>query len=360
MSKAAAARATNDRRGIAAVTDDAAIPAPMEARLVEALPTGDGWQFEPKWDGFRALADRNGDKVTLRSKSGKPLGRYFPDVVAMLGRVPERRFLLDGELVIPHGGRLSFAALQARLHPAESRVAKLAREAPAQFILFDCLRIGRRGLIDEPLAERRRTLEALYAEVDMPGLLLSPRTQDAAVARRWLARSGGALDGIVAKCLHEPYRPGERAMLKLKQLRTADCVVGGYRRDGTGKVLSLLLGLYDDEGRLDYVGFLSSFTAAARADLPDMLAPIEGPPGFTGGAPGGPSRWSGGEARPYVPLRPELVVEVIYDQVTAGRFRHGARFHRWRPDKAADQCTRGQLVRELQPAELSSLVTGKH
>jgi ATP-dependent DNA ligase len=329
----------------------------MEARLVDALPSGAGWQFEPKWDGFRALAQRDGDRIELWSKSGKPLGRYFPDIVEMLAGLVEPHFLLDGELIIPVGGRLSFAALQARLHPAASRVAKLVAEAPAQFMLFDCLRVGMHDLAEAPLAERRKALEAFHAATTAPALLLSPRTRDPKVARGWLDRSGGALDGIVAKRVDEPYRPGERAMLKLKQLRTADCVVGGYRGNAKGEVASLLLGLYDGDGRLDHVGFTSAFPAAERAALRGIVDPVAGPPGFTGDAPGGPSRWNGGEAHAYVPLRHELVAEVVYDQVTAGRFRHGARFLRWRPDKAPAQCTRGQLVRELRPTEIASLVT---
>jgi ATP-dependent DNA ligase len=328
----------------------------MEARLVDALPEGDGWQFEPKWDGFRALAVRDGALVDLWSKSGKPLGRYFPDVVEMLAGLSGRRFVLDGELVIPVGGRLSFAALQARLHPAASRVARLVAEAPAQLILFDCLRIDSKDLADAPLSERRAALEAFHAGAATPGVLLSPCTRDGATAQSWLDRSGGALDGIVAKRRDEPYRPGERAMLKLKQLRTADCVVGGYRGNAKGEVASLLLGLYDAEGRLDHVGFTSAFPTDERAALRAIVAPSEGAPGFTGDAPGGPSRWNGGEARPYVALRHELVAEVVYDQVTAGRFRHGTRFLRWRPDKAPAQCTRDQLVRELEPAELGPVL----
>jgi len=294
--------------------------------------------------------------VTLWSKSGKPLDRYFPDIAAMLESLSEPCFLLDGELVIPLGGRLSFSALQARLHPAASRVAKLVAEAPAQLILFDCLVIGARSLADAPLAERRAALEAFHTAAAAPGLLLSPCTSSPEVARGWLARSGGALDGIVAKRRDAPYRPGERAMLKLKQLRTADCVVGGYRRGAKGEVASLLLGLYDEAGRLDHIGFTSAFPAEERAALRAVLEPAEGPPGFTGDAPGGPSRWNGGQAKPYVPLRHELVAEVVYDQVTAGRFRHGTRFLRWRPDKAPEQCTRDQLVRALEPAELAPLL----
>lgn len=349
--------ATADRTAAAdrspSMSEENVPPPPMEARLVEALPDGDGWQFEPKWDGFRALARRQGDTVELWSKSGKPLNRYFPDVAALLGGLRERHFLLDGELIIPVGDHLSFAALQARLHPAASRVARLVAEAPAQFMLFDCLSLGSEDLADAPLSARRDRLERFHAGEDAAGLLLSPCTRDRDTASDWLARSGGALDGIIAKHRDEPYRPGVRAMVKLKRLRTADCVVGGYRSNEKGDVVSLLLGLYDAEGRLDHVGFTSAFATAERAGLRDIVAPAEGPPGFTGDAPGGPSRWNGGEARPYVPLRHELVAEVVYDQVTAGRFRHGTRFLRWRPDKAPPLCTRDQLVRELRPDALA-------
>ncbi len=334
-------------------------PAPMEARLVDALPSGDGWQFEPKWDGFRALAERDGETVRLWSKSGKPLGRYFPDVVAMLAALPEKRFLLDGELIIPAGDHLSFEALQARLHPAASRVDRLAREAPAQLMLFDCLELGARELAAEPLQARRAALERFYADAANPALLLSPRSFAVAEAEAWLARAGGALDGVVAKRLDASYQPGERAMLKVKQLRTADCVVGGYRKSA-GKVASLLLGLFDEDGRLDHVGYTSAFSATGRAGLALIVEAAEGPPGFTGDSPGGPSRWNGGEAKPYVALRHELVAEVVYDQVTGGRFRHGTRFLRWRPDKAPSQCTRDQLIHELRPAELGWITGGKN
>lgn len=327
----------------------------MEARLVESLPDASGWQYEPKWDGFRALCERDGDAVEIWSKSGKPLSRFFPEVAAMLGALSEQRFLLDGELIIPIGDVLSFDALQARLHPAQSRIDRLARETPAQLMLFDCLRLGRTDYADSPLSERRQALEQFHARAARPGLLLSPATADRAAAEAWLARSGGALDGVIAKPLDGPYAAGERAMRKVKQLRTADCVVGGYRQGDDGSVSSLLLGLYDGAGKLDHVGFTSGFSAADRAGLAAIVAPITGAPGFTGSAPGGPSRWNGGEARPYVALRHELVAEVVYDQVTAGRFRHATRFLRWRPDKAPRQCTRDQLIYELRPAELAAV-----
>ncbi|WP_419828221.1 ATP-dependent DNA ligase [Sphingomonas sp.] len=329
--------------------------APMEAKLVPELPDEPGWQFEPKWDGFRALVFRDADEVEILSKSGKSLARYFPEIVALVGAISQARFVLDGELILPVGDIVSFGALQARLHPAESRIAKLSRQTPAQLMLFDCLRDGETELLGRPLAERRDALEAFHARHAGPSLLLSPRG-DLAAARAWLARSGGALDGVVAKRLDEPYRPGERAMRKVKQHRTADCVVGGFRRarDGDG-VASLLLGLFDEAGRLHHVGFTSGIAAADRGALAAKLGPLIEAPGFTGKAPGGPRRWNRGEESAWEPLRGELVVEVLYDQVTASRFRHGTRLLRWRPDKAPAQCTMDQLVHELRPAELATL-----
>ena len=315
---------------------------PMEAKLTDEVPAGDGWQFEPKWDGFRCLAFREGDAVELMSKSGKPLGRYFPEIVEALLALKERRFVLDGEQVLPRGEVLSFAALQMRLHPAASRIARLSRETPAQLMLFDCLQLGTKYLSGEPLMKRRSALERFMTETAGPRLLLSPCTTARRVAEKWFARTGGALDGIVAKRLDEPYRPGERAMTKVKQQRTADCVVGGYRMSGSS-VSSLLLGLYDRAGKLDYVGFTSSFSAEGRRELAAKLKPYHGPSAFTGSAPGGVSRWSRGRSREWVSLRAELVAEVIYDQVTGQRFRHGTTFRRWRPDKAPRQCTMEQL-----------------
>jgi ATP-dependent DNA ligase len=331
--------------------------APMEARLVGDLPAGEGWQFEPKWDGFRCLAFRDSADVELISKSGKPLGRYFPEVLAALRGLRADRFIVDGELVVPEGATLSFAALQARLHPAESRIARLSRETPAQLILFDCLQVGAKRLLDEPLSARRVALEAFVAGTGRDDILLSPMTQCADLARRWLERSGGALDGVVAKRRDEPYHPGERAMAKRKLMRTADCVVGGFRYDATGgTVASLLLGLYDAAGRLDHVGFISGMTAEFRRELTPRLEALEGPSPFTGSSPGGVSRWSHGKSTAWEPLRPELVVEVGYDQVTGRRFRHGARFVRWRPDKAPRQCRLDQLEAELAPEELAALL----
>jgi ATP-dependent DNA ligase len=331
---------------------------PMEARQADALPVEPGWRFEPKWDGFRCLAFRLDDKVELRAKSGKPLTRYFPEIAAALSALPSRRFVLDGELAIPVGESLAFDALQLRLHPAESRVRRLAGETPAIFILFDCLMADEDLLIRRPLAERRRALEAfLRRQGPQPRLRLSPFSDDLATARAWLAASGGALDGVVAKRIDGPYLSGERAMLKVKRVRTADCVIGGYRY-GTGERLvdSLLLGLYDDRGRLDHVGFTSTFSDAERPGLTRRLQALIEPPGFTGDAPGGPSRWSAERSAEWEPLRPELVVEVRYDHVTGGRFRHGTRLLRWRADKAPRQCTFEQLQSEARPGRMARLL----
>jgi len=323
----------------------------MEARLVAALPDGPGWQFEPKWDGFRCLAFKQGGDVALRSKSGKPLDRYFPEIAAAIAAIPEERVALDGELLIPMGDRLSFEALQMRLHPAESRVHRLAAETPARLMLFDCLWNPQGPLADRPLAERRAALEHLHARHAALPLRLSPATEDPAIARRWLDAAGGALDGVVAKRLDEPYRPGERAMRKIKCLRTADCVVGGFRYAARKReVGSLLLGLYDGAGLLHHVGFTSAIPAAERPALTRKLEALAAPPGFTGDAPGGPSRWSTARTGEWEPLRPELVVEVRYDHVTGRRFRHGTGLLRWRPDKAPRQCTMEQLGSEARPA----------
>ena len=328
---------------------------PMEAKLADAIPDGEGWQFEPKWDGFRCLAFRDGEQVELMSKSGKPLARYFPEIAQALLALREKRFILDGELVLPVGEVLSFAALQLRLHPAASRIEKLSRETPAQLMLFDCLQIGARTLAGAPLRERRAALDQFMQSTAGPDLLLSPCATDPRAAERWLTSSGGALDGIVAKRLDQPYQPGERAMIKVKQQRTADCVVGGYRLSGDG-VGSLLLGLYDDGGKLNYVGFTSSFSNEEKAALLKKLSPSQGESAFTGSSPGGQSRWSRGRSTEWVPLRPELVAEVVYDQVTGQRFRHGTTFLRWRPDKAPRQCTMEQLEHELRPAALAELL----
>jgi ATP-dependent DNA ligase len=318
---------------------------PMEARTADELPAGD-WQYEPKWDGFRCLAFRQGEAVELRAKSGKPLGRYFPEIVAMLRDLPAQKFVVDGEIVIETGGAPSFDALQMRLHPAESRIRKLAAETPARLILFDML-VGPSGdnIADRPLTERRAAVARFVSDNVAEPLSLSRSTRDISEAKSWLSDAGhGATDGVVAKRLDEPYRFGERAMVKVKRLRTADCVVGGFRYLAARReVGSLLLGLYDEAGRLDHVGFTSTISNDDRASLTRKLEALRGEPGFTGKSPGGPSRWSTERSGEWEPVRPELVVEVRFDHVTGRRFRHGTKLVRWRPDKAPRQCTFDQI-----------------
>jgi ATP-dependent DNA ligase len=320
----------------------------MEARLVEQLPDTDGpWQYEPKWDGFRCLAFKSGGMVELRAKSGKPLGRYFPEVVPLLGEVAALHFVVDGELVIELDGRLSFDALQMRLHPAESRIRKLAAATPARLVLFDMLVApDGRLLVDEPFRKRRKELGTFMKKAGVPKrLMLSPRTTDQSKAAQWLTAPGKAgTDGVTAKRLDDLYTPGERTMLKVKQFRTADCVVGGFRyASNSRQVGSLLLGLYDAAGKLDHVGFTSTISDADRPALTRTLEKLRGAPGFTGKAPGGPSRWSTERSGEWEPLRPVLVVEVRFDQVTGSQFRHGAKLVRWRHDKPARQCTFDQI-----------------
>jgi len=333
--------------------------APMEALLVEQLPDEPGWLYEPKWDGFRCIAVRHGEKLEMWSKSGKPLGRYFPEVLALIGELASEDVILDGELVIERPEGLSFDALQMRLHPAESRIRKLAGETPAQLMVFDLLRLDHDDLTTLALSERRARLEKFLPSQAVSGLLLSPATTDRNEAINWLERSGGALDGVIAKKLSDTYQSAERAMIKVKQHRSADCVVGGFRYDKAGEYMaSLLLGLYDDENRLSHVGFCSSFSAAEKKAWTPELQALVGAPGFTGDKPGGPSRWNQGRETEWQPLKPVIVVEVLYDQVTSGRFRHGTRFLRRRPDKAPEQCRMEQLRHPLTPAELAQLLGG--
>lgn len=332
---------------------------PMEARLVEEIPRGREWQYEPKWDGFRCIAFRNGDEVYLQSKSGQPLARYFPDVVQALGSLKARQFVLDGEIVIPIGGRLSFDDLLMRVHPAESRVRKLAAEHPALFVTFDLLADERgRSLFETSLDERRTRLEKFAAKYFPSGgsIRLSPATRAMATARKWFRSVGGNLDGIVAKRTDLPYRAGLRdGMQKVKHRRTADCVVGGFRyaqekrNQGKREIGSLLLGLFNADGLLDHVGFTSSFKADERKQLASRLEPLVGPPGFTGRKPGGPSRWSTRRSDEWEPLKTKLVVEVEFDHFTGGRFRHGTQLMRWRPDKAPAQCTLDQVESRNTP-----------
>jgi ATP-dependent DNA ligase len=323
--------------------------APMEMRAAQSLPEGAGWLFEPKWDGFRCLAHRDGRDVALTSKAGQPLARYFPEIVAAFRELDADHFSLDGELVVPVAGALSFDALQQRIHPAASRVSMLAKKTPALYLAFDLLRLNSVDWIDEPIERRRPALEALAERFDSTRIRLSPATQSRSIVDRWFASVGGALDGVIAKKLGVPYASGRRdAAIKVKKVRTVDCVVGGFRfaKDSRSRIGSLLLGLYDQDGLLDYIGFCSAFSNVERERLLEQLKPHVGEPGFTGGAPdSAPSRWDRGEERDrsYVKLRPELVLEVEYDQVTSGRIRHGTRPLRWRTDKPPATCTTDQL-----------------
>jgi ATP-dependent DNA ligase len=320
--------------------------APMEARLTDTLPAGEGWQYEPKWDGFRCLAFKAGDAVELRAKSGKSLARYFPEVVMLLRGLSAPRFVVDGELLIGADGAYSFDALQMRLHPAESRIRQLSIEIPARLMLFDML-IDADGnrVMDAPLLQRRQALEAYASAQAHDRLCLSRYTRNRGQASRWLEDAAEGTDGVVAKRLDEPYVPGEREMVKVKRVRTAECVVGGFRYAAHSReVGSLLLGLYDRDGKLNHVGYTSSIKSADRAALTRKLEALAAPPGFTGRAPGGPSRWSTERSGEWQPVRPQLVVEVRFDHVTNERFRHGTGFVRWRPDKSPRQCTMEQIA----------------
>lgn len=331
--------------------------APMEATSVAEIPAGPGWQYEPKWDGFRCLAFRDGDEVELQSKSGQPLARYFPDIVEAVRGLKAERCVLDGEIVIPDSATkaLSFDALLQRIHPAESRVRRLAAETPAWLVVFDLL-VNAKGsaLVERPLRERREELEAFAAKNFSKGggVRLSPATTKLSGAKKWFGSVGETLDGIIAKRTEAPYAAGERgAMVKIKARGTADCVVGGFRYAEKGRVVgSLLLGLYDEEGLLHHVGFCSGLKAAERPALTRKLEALIAPPGFTGRAPGGPSRWSTKRSTEWQPLKPKLVVEVQFDHVSGGRFRHGTSLLRWRPDKAPRQCTLEQLKQKSSRA----------
>lgn len=321
---------------------------PMEAKTVEEIPDGNNWQYEPKWDGFRCLAFRDGDKVNLRSKSGQPLERYFPELVEALLDLKASKFVLDGEIIVPLDGSLSFDDLLQRIHPAESRVRKLSMETPAQLVVFDLLVDDKgKALTDLTIGDRRKSLEA-FARKFLKGkksVRLSPATTDIGVVRKWFKQVGSGLDGVIAKKLDCAYMSGDRTgMVKIKHHRTADCVVGGFRYAEKSRVIgSMLLGLYDDEGKLHHVGFTSSFTAKERADFTPKLEKLIKAPGFTGKAPGGPSRWSTKRSTEWEPLAPKLVIEVEYDHFTGGRFRHGTKLLRFRPDKAPSQCTLDQV-----------------
>src|SRR5579872_1525361 len=327
---------------------------PMEAEPAAELPEGPQWQYEPKWDGFRCLAFRDGPKVDLQSKSQKPLTRYFPELVDTLSSLPAKRFVLDGEIVIPVEGGLSFDDLLMRIHPAASRIKKLSEATPSVFIVFDLL-VDDKGqsLVNLPLEERRKRLEVFFKKfVKKKGSLqLSPVTDDLKIARKWF-HMGVGLDGIVAKRKDLPYQSGEcTGMLKIKKQRTADCVVGGFRYlEKKPLVGSLLLGLYNDKGQLDHVGYTSSIHSEDREALTKTLESMIKPPGFTGKATSGLSRWSTKHSLEWQPLEPKLVAEVQFDHFTGGRFRHGTKFLRWRPDEAPQECTMKQVRRESQSA----------
>jgi ATP-dependent DNA ligase len=323
---------------------------PMEAKRVSSIPTGDRWLFEPKWDGFRAVIFRDSDEVAIQSKAGQPLARYFPEIVEAMLSLKAKEFILDGEIVVPIEGRLSFDHLLQRIHPAEKRIRKLAAETPSNFFAFDLLALKSKNFTTLPIEERREKLNAFFENVDHELLHLSPATTERKVALQWFEKFGTfGLDGVMAKRLGEPYHSGDReGMVKVKHLKTADCVVGGFRYgEGTKYVGSLLLGLYDDEGRLVYIGHSSSIKKDDRADLTKRLESMRAENPFEVRVPGGPSRWATAKSSEWEPVRPELVCEVEFDYFSQGRFRHGSKFLRWRPDKLPSQCT----MEQVQPAK---------
>lgn len=334
----------------------------MEARSVDSIPRGKEWQYEPKWDGFRCLLSRQGRKVDLRSKSGEDLTRYFPELADAALELKASTFLLDGEIVVPHGKAFSFDDLLQRIHPAASRVRKLSAETPAIFLAFDLLAtVQDKNLAAAPLRKRRPALEA-FAKAQFkshPTFRLSPVTASFTTATKWLARAGGGCDGVIAKRTDLPYQSGNRdGMQKIKKFRSADCVVGGFRYatnrlNGRKVVGSLLLGLYDEDGLLHHVGFTSAIKQQDKPALTARLEPLIAKPGFTGNAPGGPSRWSTGRSTQWCPLKTKLVIEVAYDHFSGDRFRHGTSILRWRPDKAPKQCRFDQLrQRSADPMKL--------
>ncbi|MGA8796139.1 MAG: ATP-dependent DNA ligase [Candidatus Cybelea sp.] len=327
---------------------------PMETRHAQHIPEGDDWTYEPKWDGFRCIAFRDGQNVELQSKSGETLTRYFPEVVSALLEATAQRFVVDGELMIVEGETSDFDALLQRIHPAESRVLRLAAETPAVYVLFDLLVQDRSELFERNLRERRACLEAFVQRnfATSSTITLSPATEDPGLAARWLSGSWARLDGVIAK-KDVSYAFGSRdAAVKVKRRYTADCVIGGFRTSSDGSIASLLLGLYDDDGLLHHVGFVGSMSAQERKHAAQLLKPILEPPGFTGAAPGGPSRWRRAENAQWFPVKPKIVVEVSFDHVTARRFRHATRLLRWRVDKAPRQCTMDQLLDPREPSGL--------
>lgn len=336
----------------------------MDARSVDEIPRGDEWQYEPKWDGFRCLLSRDGQKVDLRSKSGEDLARYFPELADAALKLKATSFVLDAEIVVPHGKTFSFDDLLQRIHPAASRIRKLSLETPALLLVFDLLANAKdKQLSAKPLRQRRPALEA-FAKAQFKSsetFHLSPATTSYAKAKAWLARSGGGSDGVIAKRIDLPYQGGNRdGMQKIKKFRSADCVIGGFRYatntlGGKKVVGSLLLGLYDDEGLLHHVGFTSAIKQQDKPALTAKLEPLIAKPGFTGNAPGGPSRWSTDRSAQWCPLKPKLVIEICYDHFSGERFRHGTSILRWRPDKAPRQCTTEQVVGAKQ-ADLMRLL----
>ena len=346
----------------------------MLAKRVSELPPGEGWIFEPKWDGFRTLVFRDGDDVFIQSRDERPLNRYFPELIPPILKQLPKQCVLDGEIVMPIDDALEFDVLQLRLHPAESRVKKLSVEIPASIVFFDLLSEGDRSYCDTPFAERRKRLEKICGKLSPP-LHCTPATRDRAVAEDWFKRFEGAgLDGVVAKAVDGTYEPNKRVMMKVKHERECDCVVAGFRWHKTGgktKVGSLLLGLYDKDGDFQHVGVCSSFTDAKRKELVKFLEPYRknaldkhpwrswaeaqvNAEGIPQRMPGGQSRWSGGKDLSWEPLRPELVVEVAYDHMQGDRFRHTAQFRRWRSDKKPKDCTYEQLE-VVPPQELAEI-----
>lgn len=327
--------------------------APMEADTAREIPTGPDWEYEPKWDGFRCLAFRDGQDLNIMSKSGQPLARYFPEIVETLLSLPAKTFVLDGELIVTEERTLNFDALLQRIHPAESRIRKLAKETPATLLVFDLL-VDEQGadLTARVLDERRKELERFAAKFfrRQERIRLSPRTRDFDTAKAWFKRMAGPLDGVIAKRVDRPYASGERnSMLKIKNLRTADCVIGGFRYAAKNRLVgSLLLGLYDEAGLLNHVGFTSGLAAADKPALTKKLESLIQPPGFTGSAPGGPSRWSTERSTEWEPLAPKLIVEVQYDHFSGDRFRHGTKLLHWRPEKRPQDCKISQVRRESE------------
>ena len=337
-------------------------PVPPMLAAIGQIPGGDGWLYEPKWDGFRCLVYFDGEGVYLQSRDSRPLGRYFPEVEAAIRDTLPGPMVLDGEIVVITEDGIEFGLLQQRLHPAESRVRMLSETMPAAFVAFDLLADGDMDLRAAPLKERHRRLQRLVT-AERPPIFRTPWTTDAALAAEWFQRFEGAgFDGVIAKRFDEPYQPGVRSMIKIKHLRTADCVVGGFRwaknAEGTA-VGSLLLGLYDDAGVLHHVGHTSSFKAAEKRELATLLAPLvtdDDTTGFgRGRTPGTPSRWTSGADVSWVRLEPSLVCEVTFDHLQGDRFRHGTTFQRWRPDKPPADCTYSQLDVAV-PAELRDLI----